>query len=180
MPVNVAQFGLMSGRESPPYRVCGLALLAAFLIQVAQAEPSPASTGPVHRAAVTTKVASYVNSGRAADSRARSDAHASFETHPVAGAGTWHARVQDARAFPATFSAVPVLASRDYLAQLSLPAMGGDGHGVRDQSPTEQLIRQVRKEGMPLARLWQNDDALVSLGLNPKGKPGLWIIQKTH
>jgi hypothetical protein len=82
--------------------------------------------------------------------------------------------------YPATFSQLPDLSSRDYLHLLALPTMGGNGHGVRDQSPTEQLARQVHKEGLPLARLWQNDSALVSLGLNRKGKPGLWIIQKTR
>jgi hypothetical protein len=82
--------------------------------------------------------------------------------------------------YPATFSQLPDLSSRDYLHLLALPTMGGDGHGVRDQSPTEQLARQVHREGLPLARLWQNEQALVSLGLNRKGKPGLWIIQKTR
>ncbi len=85
-----------------------------------------------------------------------------------------------ARVFPATFTQLTDLSSRDYLRDLSLPTMGGDGRGVRDQSPTEQMVRQVRKEGLPLARLWQNDQALVSLGLNRRGKPGLWIIQKTR
>ena len=82
--------------------------------------------------------------------------------------------------YPATFSQLPDLSSRDYVHLLALPTMGGNGHGVRDQSPTEQLARQVHKEGLPFARLWQNDQALVSLGLNRKGKPGLWIIQKTR
>jgi hypothetical protein len=36
----------------------------------------------------------------------------------------------------------------------------------------------VRREGLPLARLWENKSALLSLGLNKKGKPGLWIVQK--
>ena len=35
-----------------------------------------------------------------------------------------------------------------------------------------------RREGLPLARLWENKSALLSLGLNKKGKPGLWIVQK--
>ena len=82
--------------------------------------------------------------------------------------------------YPATFSQLPDLSSRDYLHLLALPTMGGNGHGVRDQSPTEQLARQVHKEGLPFARLWQNEQAMVSLGLNRKGKPGLWIIQKTR
>jgi hypothetical protein len=40
------------------------------------------------------------------------------------------------------------------------------------------FARRVHREGLPLARLWENKSALISLGLNKKGKPGLWIIQK--
>lgn len=86
--------------------------------------------------------------------------------------------LQGERSYPVRFSAVPDLNSRSYLQDLSLPTLGGEGRGIRDQSPTEQFIRQARQEGLPLARLWQNDQALLSLGLNRKGKPGLWIIQK--
>lgn len=98
---------------------------------------------------------------------------------------TWHGGpfdqpvIRGTRTYPARFSEIPDLHSRSYLQTLSIPTLGGDGHGIRDQSPTEQFIRQARKEGLPLARLWQNDQALLSLGLNRKGKPGLWIIQKT-
>jgi hypothetical protein len=42
----------------------------------------------------------------------------------------------------------------------------------------EELLRRVHREGLPVARLWENKSALVSLGLNQRGKPGLWIIQK--
>jgi hypothetical protein len=33
---------------------------------------------------------------------------------------------------------------------------------------------------VPIARLWESHSALLSLGLNQRGKPGLWLIQKTH
>lgn len=102
-----------------------------------------------------------------------------FPSRPVLN-DAWHHAHESPRAYPATFSTLPDLHSRAYLLDLSIPTMGGDGRGIRDQSPTEQFIRQVRKEGMPFARLWQNDQALLSLGLNRKGKPGLWIIQKTR
>ena len=42
----------------------------------------------------------------------------------------------------------------------------------------EEFAQHVRREGLPLARLWENKSALLSLGLNKKGKPGLWIVQK--
>ena len=37
---------------------------------------------------------------------------------------------------------------------------------------------RLHREGLPMARLWENKSALLSLGLNKKGKPGLWTIQK--
>jgi len=59
------------------------------------------------------------------------------------------------------------------------PAFGGLAP-TRMESPLQALARRVHHEGVPVARLWENKSALVSLGLNQKGKPGLWIIQKTH
>ncbi len=47
-------------------------------------------------------------------------------------------------------------------------------------SPMETLAHNFRQEGLPLARLFQNKDSLVHLGLNQKGKPGLWILHKLH
>jgi hypothetical protein len=44
----------------------------------------------------------------------------------------------------------------------------------------EEMARRVHREGLPVARLWENHAALVSLGLNQRGKPGLWIVQKVH
>ena len=49
---------------------------------------------------------------------------------------------------------------------------------LRMQDRLEILARRVRREGLPLARLWEGRSALISLGLSPKGRPGLWLIQK--
>ena len=51
---------------------------------------------------------------------------------------------------------------------------------AKPMSPAEAFARRVHKEGLPVARLWETHSTLVSIGLNPKGKPGLWLIQKTH
>ena len=51
---------------------------------------------------------------------------------------------------------------------------------TKPMSPAEAFARRVHKEGLPVARLWETHSALLSIGLNPKGKPGLWLIQKTH
>lgn len=60
-----------------------------------------------------------------------------------------------------------------------LPALGGQST-ARVPGRLEQFARRVHREGLPVARLWENNSALVSLGLNPKGKPGLWLVQKFH
>jgi hypothetical protein len=51
---------------------------------------------------------------------------------------------------------------------------------TKPMSPAEAFARRVHREGLPVARLWETRSALVSVGLNQKGKPGLWLIQKTH
>ncbi|HEY2686682.1 MAG TPA: hypothetical protein VGI93_24425 [Steroidobacteraceae bacterium] len=50
----------------------------------------------------------------------------------------------------------------------------------RPQSKIEQLARNFKREGLPVAKLFQSNDALVHIGLSPKGKPGLWLIKKLH
>jgi hypothetical protein len=78
------------------------------------------------------------------------------------------------------------MAQRQNLAQQNLaqheaaqlPALGPDGMHTR---PTIQdLVQRVHREGLPVARLFETKSALVHLGLNPKGKPGLWLVQKTR
>jgi len=51
---------------------------------------------------------------------------------------------------------------------------------ARTPSRVEELALRFHREGLPIARLWENKSALISLGLNGKGKPGLWLTQKTH
>jgi hypothetical protein len=44
----------------------------------------------------------------------------------------------------------------------------------------QTLVERFHREGLPVARLWENHSALISLGLNSRGKPGIWLVQKTH
>jgi hypothetical protein len=44
----------------------------------------------------------------------------------------------------------------------------------------QAMAERFRHEGLPVARLWENHSALVSLGLNSRGKPGIWLVQKIH
>jgi hypothetical protein len=53
------------------------------------------------------------------------------------------------------------------------------GH-ARSLGRAETFVRRFHREGLPVARLWETHGALLSLGLNQKGKPGLWLVQKTH
>ncbi len=62
--------------------------------------------------------------------------------------------------------------------QLWLPVLGTDS--TRARPTIQEFVHRVRQEGLPVARLFEGKSALVHLGLNPKGKPGLWLVQKTH
>jgi hypothetical protein len=66
------------------------------------------------------------------------------------------------------------------LEQVQLSSSSSETPRARIPGRVEELALRFHREGLPLARLWENKSALVSLGLNPKGKPGLWITQKTH
>jgi hypothetical protein len=61
---------------------------------------------------------------------------------------------------------------------VKLPALGADG--MRSRPGIQDFVRRVHREGLPVARLFESKSALVHLGLSPKGKPGLWLVQKTH
>ena len=61
-----------------------------------------------------------------------------------------------------------------------LASLGAAMMSERPNNRTEAFIQRFHREGLPLARLWQGHAAVVSLGLNPKGKPGLWLVKQTH
>jgi len=74
-------------------------------------------------------------------------------------------------------AAFPSMARRQNSAQeqVQLPTLGSDGMHAR---PTIQdFVHKVHREGLPVARLFETKSALVHLGLSPKGKPGLWLVQ---
>jgi hypothetical protein len=91
--------------------------------------------------------------------------------------GTYAARL----AYPDD-PAMGVRTSRGMFSRLTpdetLPRLGTEGPRVRVQSPLESFARRAHQEGVPLARLFENRSMLVSVGLNPRGKFGLWLIQK--
>jgi hypothetical protein len=59
-----------------------------------------------------------------------------------------------------------------------LAASGSVDDSFQVMSRAQAFARRVHREGLPLARLWGTKSALLSLGLNQRGKPGLWLIQK--
>jgi hypothetical protein len=63
---------------------------------------------------------------------------------------------------------------------IRLPNLGFESTQTPQRGRAQEFVSRVRREGLPVARLWQNNSALVSIGLNQRGKPGLWLIQKTH
>jgi len=70
----------------------------------------------------------------------------------------------------------PIVAASPALDDSS--GMHHDALPQRNSASPESLARRVHNEGLPLARLWENHAVLISLGVNPKGKMGLWLIQK--
>jgi hypothetical protein len=61
---------------------------------------------------------------------------------------------------------------------LELPLLGADG--MHSRPTIQDLVQRVHREGLPVARLFETKSALLHLGLSPRGKPGLWLVQKTH
>jgi len=109
------------------------------------------------------------------------DLRPALDLHSVANAMA--VPEKSSAAFPSSLHR-PTLAGQE---QLQLPDLGADSSRVRIEGPqprsmsgAEEFARRVHREGLPVARLWENKSALVSLGLNQRGKPGLWITQKIH
>ena len=80
---------------------------------------------------------------------------------------------------PATF---PSLRQRSLSGREQIQLSGSTSGSPQARIPgrVEELALRFHREGLPIARLWESKSALVSLGLNQKGKPGLWIVQKTR
>ena len=60
------------------------------------------------------------------------------------------------------------------------PGLGTGELRFRTMSQAEIVAHRLHREGLPVARLWESKSALLSIGLNQKGKPGLWLTQKVH
>lgn len=58
------------------------------------------------------------------------------------------------------------------------PLLGSES--IHARSTVQDFVQKVRREGLPVARLFETKSALLHLGLSPRGKPGLWLVQKTQ
>ena len=47
-------------------------------------------------------------------------------------------------------------------------------------SPAANFVGRMHREGLPIARLWKSESALLSIGLNKRGKPGVWFTKTLH
>jgi hypothetical protein len=56
--------------------------------------------------------------------------------------------------------------------------LANSGLAMNSTSRAEELTRRFHRQGLPVARLLETHSAMVSLGLSPRGKPGIWLIQK--
>jgi hypothetical protein len=59
-----------------------------------------------------------------------------------------------------------------------LPMLGSEA--ARARPTVQEFVQRVHREGLPVARLLETKSALLHLGLSPRGKPGLWLVQKTR
>jgi hypothetical protein len=62
----------------------------------------------------------------------------------------------------------------------SRPGLGTREAGFPVMTQQETWLHRVHREGVPIVRLWNSKSALLSIGFNQKGKPGLWLTQKVH
>jgi hypothetical protein len=157
---------------------CGICTLA--LASAAAASP-PASRGVlltrISGDSVATRTGNAVSRGlsggqrldlRAPDLRTSSGIPGASSGIPAAGTGA-----TDSIPFPSRRSGQTRATDED-----RLPALGDEAPKMKIMSRPEEFARRVHREGLPVARLWQGHSALLSLGLNQRGKPGLWLIQK--
>jgi hypothetical protein len=58
------------------------------------------------------------------------------------------------------------------------PPLGADAVNFQKMSRAEIIARRIHREGLPIARVWESKSAVLSIGLNQRGKPGLWFTQR--
>jgi hypothetical protein len=157
------------------------ALIAAFALaaftpseRAAASPPSPRSTFRVHSSDAPVHSSDAQRVFGPLDLRAPAD-------FPAARAATLGVAAVTAAESSVDSSPVPFPSPRRPARSApvdDLSALGATGPRMKAMSRAEELTRRIHREGLPVARLWESHSALVSLGLNARGKPGIWLIQK--
>jgi hypothetical protein len=135
------------------------------------------STGVLYAQVIASLAAAAPPSYRAAG-----DAHRELPSHGAVSARldlhapSVHADLAVPEPAMASAASIPNVAHADALALQ--PAWHGDAPQLRDRTAAQELVHGMRRNGVPLARLWQGRGALFSVGLSPKGKPGLWFTKQ--
>jgi hypothetical protein len=102
-------------------------------------------------------------------------AHPSLDLRPSVAAMA--AVEKPSPAFPSALHRQPLGGAQE---DIRLPELGSGSPQTPAKGRMEELVQRAHREGVPVARLWENKSALLHLGLNQRGKPGLWLIQKIH
>jgi len=171
-------FGLNFGR---PIRVatgvCGLCLSCA-----AVASPPFSWAGPSHSAVVSTRSPSLVGRPIAQ----RDDVPTTYlDLRPpvVSPSAIRHEATTASAPAPFPYASHHLDLSTSDLApndRTQARALGIGELNFNTMSQAETLARRMHQEGLPIARLFGSKSASLSIGLNRKGKPGLWFTRKTH
>jgi hypothetical protein len=80
--------------------------------------------------------------------------------------------IQGTDAYPSAPSGDELGTESDKASALHIPF-------AKAKSPAEAFAKRLQREGLPVARLWENESTLFCVGFNQKKQPGLWLIQKT-
>ena len=60
---------------------------------------------------------------------------------------------------------------------------GAEAASFQQMSPAQliaQRMQRLHREGLPIAHLWESKSAALNIGLNQRGRPGLWFTQRMH
>jgi hypothetical protein len=161
------------GKALAKLACCALCCLAAARLVQAAPPPGASSGGLLQRASGLLGAKPSRSPASRLDLQ-RLDLRAP-ETPPAERAPM---AIDSAAAFPsASLSAKRARIASASRVEDDLPALGG-GAAMRTMSRAQEMAQRVQREGLPVARLWESRSALLHLGLSPRGKPGLWLIQK--
>jgi hypothetical protein len=76
---------------------------------------------------------------------------------------------------PVSFGSHPGL---DWEEPTAHPRFGTRQADFPAMTQPEAWLHRVHREGVPIARLWSSKSAFLSIGFSPRGKPGLWLVQR--